>query len=42
MKYLKIFESYYEDLTKYTYGRTYGGYVNIGWLDKEVPFNKVL
>lgn len=40
MKYLKVFESYYEDLTKYTYGRTYDGYVNIGWLDKDVPFNK--
>ena len=39
MKHIKLFESYFEDLTPYTYGR--GGYgggvnkVNIGWLDKD-------
>jgi len=34
MKYIKLFESYFEDLTPYTYGRG-GNKVNIGWLDKD-------
>ena len=39
MKYIKLFESYYEDLTPYTYGRRDGDKcLNIGWIGKEGNF----
>lgn len=34
MRHIKLFESYFEDLTPYTYGRG-SNKVNIGWLDKD-------
>ena len=40
MKYLKLFESYYEDLTPYTYGRPKKGCLNVGWLDSGKDFPK--
>lgn len=39
MKYLKLFESYYDDLTDYTYSRK-NGRVNIGWLDSSKDYTK--
>jgi hypothetical protein len=39
MKYLKLFESYYEDLTPYTYSRKEGR-VNVGWLDSSKDYTK--
>lgn len=41
MKHLKLFESYYQDLTPYTYGRSLDkNSVNIGWLDPKHDFQK--
>lgn len=41
MKYIKLFEAYYEDLTEYKYGRRrYGNSVNIGWLEKDKEYAK--
>lgn len=43
MKHLKTFESYYDDLTPFTYGRKGNNKVNIGWLEigKEYPKGEV-
>ena len=39
MKHLKLFESYYEDLTPYAYGRIHGKEcLNVGWIGSEENF----
>ena len=41
MLHLKLFESYYDDLTPYTYGRSlHNNIVNIGWLDSQFEYTK--
>lgn len=42
MKYLKLFESYYEDLTPYVYGRVERDRkcLNIGWIGNQQNFTK--
>ena len=37
MKYIKLFESYYEDLTPYTYDRSDNS-LNIGWIGSKENF----